>query len=65
MQLNNNGLIASASKVVNILGQLKGLPEAPGNSPTITLGLIPYARGHRKGFIPEHEGGLPPNSKRG
>lgn len=63
LQPNNMGLIISTSEVVHILGQLKSLLEAPGNSSTLTLGPISYLGGHKKGFILKHKCGLPSNCK--
>ena len=64
LQLNSKGLIASTSEVFHIIRQLKSLPEAPANFPTLTLGPVPYSGGCKKGIIPKHKGGLPPSSRR-
>ena len=64
LQSNSKGLIASTSEVSHIIKQLKSLPEAPANFPTLTLGPVPYSGGCKKGIIPKHKGGLPPSSRR-
>ena len=61
---SEEGLIASTSEVFHIIRQLKSLPEALANFPTLTLGPVPYSGGCKKGIIPKHKGGLPPSSRR-
>ena len=56
-------LITAVCEIAHIIWQLQSLLETLSNPTTLIGKPIPYAKGHGRRFVPEHQIALPPSNK--